>query len=157
MIERFTEHENVIYELADHVKKGCVYSVIQLTKRVVSSKHLDIDAKAVYRCIANHVIRHANNDQFEKVGRGKYKVIVGRNDLREYVENKCASRNGVLTAIIKDAPVAILDKDAKIADLENKVNILAAAFCSVGRKLQESTDVNKILIETGLRVESVMS
>ncbi len=152
MIERFTEHENVVYELADHIKKGCAYSIIELSKRVASNKYLDMDAKVIHKCVSNHVIRH--NDQFSKIGRGKYKVIVGRNDLREYVEEKYRSRNSVFATVIE---VPGLDESAKILELEKKINILAAAFCSVGRKLQENTDLHKILIETGQRVESVMS
>lgn len=153
MIETLSESEMVMLELTNHIKKDAVYTLAELRRRVLDSD-LDISIARITMHVNNHINLFTKRGKFDRVGWGEYKLIVGRSELRDYILEKHMDQMGIVHATIE---VPGLDESAKILELEKKINILAAAFCSVGRKLQENTDLHKILIETGQRVESVMS
>jgi hypothetical protein len=112
------------------------------------------------RChVHNHINKFAKKGLFERVGYGQYRLMVSRKTWKAIMEEECGLNKPEVEIEPTIEPITSLEvsQAVKIADLEKKINILYAAFSSIGRKLLDTTDIHKVLIETASRVESVMS
>ena len=155
------ESEKIVFEMIKHSRKNKVYALSDFYHKIVETNDLGIDHNRIRMHVNNHIPAFAKKGLFAKVGYGQYQLMVSKKEFEITAKQNYGlmeNSNPELEVVLDPKEIhATIDQSVKIAQLETKLNILAAAFISIGLKLQNSTDIHKILIETSQKIESVMS
>jgi hypothetical protein len=144
--------EKIGFSMIDLGRKGKIYRPSEFFHSLSSSViNSNLKKYEVRSHINNQIQKFTKLGIFQKVDFGQYRLMVSKKQWEAIAKESYGLIDQA--EIPAEVQQPLEDQSAKIQKLEGQVAYLWAAFVSIAHKLEKTTDIHQVLVETGKKIE----